>query len=71
MLAPHAVCAWCNKGLIRYLFALLITNSALHLRVHAVTITSAGADPGFDQGGAPDRDRPKLTMVHSSIVRVK
>ena len=30
----------------------------------------AGADPGFDQG-APDRDRPKLSMVRSSVMRVK
>ena len=30
-----------------------------------------GADPGFDQGGAPDRDRPKLPMVSSSVMRVK
>ena len=29
---------------------------------------TTGADPGFDQGGGPDRDRPKLPMVHSSIV---
>ena len=30
----------------------------------------AGADQGFDQGG-PDRDRPKLLMVRSSVVRAK
>ena len=29
---------------------------------------STGADPGFDQGRAPDRDRPKLPMVHSSVM---
>ena len=33
--------------------------------------TGVRGDPGFDQGGAPDRDRPKLPMVHSSIVREK
>ena len=27
----------------------------------------SGVDPGFDQG-VPDRDRPKLLMVHSSIM---
>ena len=32
---------------------------------------STGADPGFDQGGVPDRDRPKLPMVRSSVVRAK
>ena len=32
---------------------------------------NTGADPGFDQGGAPDRDRPKLPMVRSSVVRAK
>ena len=34
--------------------------------VHSI----AGVDPGFDQGG-PDRDRPKLPMVCSSVVRAK
>ena len=33
--------------------------------------TIAGADPGFDQGSAPDRDRPKLPTVHSSVMRAK
>ena len=28
----------------------------------------AGADPGFDRGGGPDRDRLKLPMVHSSVM---
>ena len=32
---------------------------------------ASGADPGFDQGGGPDRDRPKLLTVRSSVVRVK
>ena len=31
---------------------------------------SSGVDPGLDRGGA-DRDRPKLPMVLSSVVRVK
>ena len=30
-----------------------------------------GVDPGFDQGGGPDRDRPKLLMVCSSVMRAK
>ena len=34
--------------------------------------SKSGADPGFDRGGgAPDRDRPKLLTVRSSIVRAK
>ena len=32
---------------------------------------SAGADPGFDGGGGPDRDRPKLLTVRSSVMQVK
>ena len=32
---------------------------------------NAGADPGFDQGGPPDRDRPKLPTVRSSVVQAK
>ena len=32
---------------------------------------NSGADPGFDRGGGPDRDRPKLPMVRSSVMRVK
>ena len=31
------------------------------------TDNGTGADPGFDRGG-PDRDRPKLLTVHSSVV---
>ena len=31
----------------------------------------SGADPGFDQEGAPDHDRPKLPTVRSSIMRAK
>ena len=34
-------------------------------------IKISGADPGFDRGGAPDRDRPKLPTVCSSIVQAK
>ena len=30
----------------------------------------SGVDPGFDPGG-PDHDRPKLPMVHSSIMQAK
>ena len=41
VLVPHVVTAWCSKGLILYSLALLIINSALHLRVHAVVITVA------------------------------
>ena len=33
-------------------------------------LPKAGADPGFDQGG-PDRDRPKLPMVCSSVMPAK
>ena len=29
---------------------------------------NAGADPGFDQGGGPDRDRPKLPFWGLSFV---
>ena len=38
---------------------------------HLAYSHTAGADPGFDQGGGPDRDRPKLLMVRSSILQVK
>ena len=36
-------------------------------------IRATGADPGFDRGGGggPDRDRPKLLTMRSSIVRAK
>ena len=34
-------------------------------------LIKSGADPGFDQGGGPDRYRPKLPTVCSSIVRAK
>ena len=41
------------------------------LAVESAGLCITGADPGSDQGGAPDRDRPKLLTVHSSIVRAK
>ena len=46
----------------RYLFSVMFTKCA---------INRSGADPGFDQGGAPDRDRPKLPTVCSSVMRAK
>ena len=30
----------------------------------------AGADPGFDQGGAPDRDRPKTAILGPQFCRI-
>ena len=40
----------------------------LKLELQSLNNGIAGADPGFDQGGGPDRDRPKLLMVHSSVM---
>ena len=34
----------------------------------AVFLAYTGVDPGFDQGGPPDHDRPKLQMVRSGVV---
>ena len=34
----------------------------------ALSVMVSGADPGFDQGGGPDRDRPKLPTVRSSVM---
>ena len=31
--------------------------------------TRAGADPGFDQGGAPDRDQPKTAILGPQFCR--
>ena len=36
-----------------------------------VALSTAGADPGFDRGGGPDRDRPKLPTVCSSVMQAK
>ena len=30
----------------------------------------SGADPGFDQGGAPDRDRPKTAILGPQFCRI-
>ena len=30
----------------------------------------AGADPGFDQGGAPERDRPKTAILGPQFCRI-
>ena len=44
----------------------------LLITVHCyITGITTGADPGFDQGGGLDRDRPKLPTVCSIVVRVK
>ena len=40
-------------------------------RQTSVILSYSGTDPGCDQGGGPDHDRPKLPTVHSSIVRAK
>ena len=34
-------------------------------------VLSQGRIQDLNRGGGPDRDRPKLPMVHSSVVRVK
>ena len=34
------------------------------------TYVYAGADPGFDQGGAPDRDRPKTAILGPQFCRI-
>ena len=31
---------------------------------------NAGVDPGFDQGGAPDRDRPKTAILGPQFCRI-
>ena len=30
----------------------------------------SGADPGFDQGGGPDRDRPKTAILGPQFCRI-
>ena len=37
--------------------------------LHHIYIYS-GADPGFDQGGAPDRDRPKTAILGPQFCRI-
>ena len=31
---------------------------------------NSGADPGFDQGGAPDHDRPKIAILGPQFCRI-
>ena len=33
-------------------------------------IGNTGADPGFDQGGPPDRDRPKTAILGPQFCRI-
>ena len=42
----------------------LSTYTNEHLTIHA------GADPGFDQGGGPDRDRPKTAILGPQFCRI-
>ena len=51
--------------------AIIIPKEIVTVFKHFIQTVVSGADPGFDRGGGPDRDRPKLPMVHSSIVRAK
>ena len=34
------------------------------------TLLQPGADPGFDQGGAPERDRPKTAILGPQFCRI-
>ena len=34
------------------------------------SVPDPGADPGFDQGGAPDRDRPKTAILGPQFCRI-
>ena len=43
-------------------------SNQLSLLIHP-PLTS-GADPGFDQGGAPDRDRPKTAILGPQFCRI-
>ena len=36
----------------------------------SVKTNITGADPGFDQGGAPDRDRPKTAILGPQFCRI-
>ena len=33
-------------------------------------LDQSGADPGFDRGGAPDRDRPKTAILGPQFCRI-
>ena len=33
-------------------------------------VTITGADPGFDQGGPPDHDRPKTAILGPQFCRI-
>ena len=35
-----------------------------------LNLIKSGADPGFDQGGAPDRDRPKTAILGPQFCRI-
>ena len=35
-----------------------------------INLCNSGADPGFDQGGGPDRDRPKTAILGPQFCRI-
>ena len=39
-------------------------------RIRAKEDNNTGADPGFDQGGAPDRNRPKTAILGPQFCRI-
>ena len=52
---------------IFWIFLSIASESTVRPFYH-LYMKQSGADPGFDQGGGPDCDRPKLPMVRSSVV---
>ena len=41
----------------------------IHSEINIILFVS-GADPGFDQGGGPDRDRPKTAILGPQFCRI-
>ena len=51
-------------------FILLYYNNLFPPMSCGISFGIPGADPGFDQGGAPDRDRPKIAILGPQFCRI-
>ena len=40
------------------------------LNLQSISYVATGADPGFDQGGGPDHDRPKTAILGPQFCRI-
>ena len=59
-----------NFDMLWPLLHICVLNNSGHLRLTEEEFHTKGVDPGFDQGGAPDRDQPKTAILGPQFCRI-